>query len=151
MAFRKDLKFGDQGVDYFISLSPKKLEKTDGFAGDILLKASGSILELKTDRRAASETNNIFVEQYSHHLKKTVGGPWQAQKHGCKYYAYLFEKCKSLYIYKVSDLIKYITENKKELRHHQVNRTYSNASGFIISIDNLKHLELKLKDIIRSK
>lgn len=147
MSFKNDLKVGHSGEEFIVSLHPDKLQQLDGRTGDIIILSSGELIEVKTDKRANS-TGNIFLEHYSHKTKQTPGGPWQAAKNNCKYFLYLFFPCKSIYLYETQALIDYIIANEDDLRYHIVNSSKSNASGYITSIIAIRHLELKLEDIL---
>lgn len=143
--FRRDLKFGATGEEYILNLHPDKLQKLEGFNGDLLILKNNETIEIKTDTRPNS-TGNIFLEHYSHKTKQTNGGPFKAQKDGCKYFLYMFFPCKSIFLYETDLLVDYLEKNKNNIRYHVVYQ--SNATGYITPIVDLRHLELKLEDII---
>ena len=143
--FIKDLKWGEIGEDYIMSLLKVPAQKTGGRIGDIILTDTGSLIEVKFDRLSANSTGNLFLERYSHHQKKTLGGPLKAKENNCKYFVYCFSVCKSVFVYEAEPLVNYILEREKDFRYHLVRS--SNAGGWLVPILALRHLEIKLTDM----
>lgn len=146
--WESDLKFGNEAEEYFYLKFRDKLEKTDGLKCDLKIITTGEGIQLKTDRRP-NDTGNIFIEKYSHKLKKTPGGPWKAELDGSVYFIYFFRKTEEFYTYRNIDLINFIVENEDKLRYHEVKSTKSNASGFIVPLNSIRHLELNFEEILK--
>ena len=106
--FHKSLQNGKKGELQFLELAKScnwLLTQTDGRAGDFVTQ-SGEKVELKTDSYDHDSTGNLFIEFYSDIDKGKLGGPAQAQMHGCKYFVYFFSKNKIAYVFDVDDLCK---------------------------------------------
>lgn len=78
------------------------------------INAQGELLEVKTDTTTYS---NFFIEKYSDNKKKTVGGPWQAQSKGAKYYCYYYLNQDKYYVMKVDELLKRVEELMSEIEY----------------------------------
>ncbi len=84
-------------------LFPDKLELLAGTSGDIRIRGTGELLELKTERRTLDVesklyTPNVFVEARTSSGRK-LGGPWKAVEDGCTYYAVFWASDERLHIY----------------------------------------------------
>ena len=144
--FEVDLKFGNEGEEFFYVLHRPLLLKTDGLKSDLLIAKTNEGIQLKTDRRASVDTGNLFIERYSHKINKTNGGPWKASEDGSKYFVYFFWKDKKILAYDNALLIDFLETSKYELFNVKVGR--SNASGFLVPISALEHLLLNFNKII---
>jgi hypothetical protein len=105
--FKRDLAAGQAGEKAFIALAATHgiaLTQTDGKSGD-LLDADGNKWEIKADRYDHDATGNFFIELYSDYAKLKLGGPKQAQAHGCKYFVYYFSTNNIAYIFGTDDLV----------------------------------------------
>lgn len=103
--FVKQLNVGNGGEDLFIqSYSDLNPKKGDGRITDIIL-GDGKTIELKTDSYCMDKTPNIFIEHFGNREKKTLGGPWRAQKDKIDYFVYLYIKQKTFFWFKPIELI----------------------------------------------
>ena len=141
MSFQKDLKFGQDAELAFVNRFSGSLQLMDGRKGDIRLIKTNQRIELKTDRRTEHDTGNMFLERYSHAGNKTPGGPYQALEHGCELFAYLFAPTGTFYLFQSSALIDYLN-GTHEHKHVNVFKAGSNASGFVVPIKAVEHLQL---------
>jgi len=145
--FRRDLTFGNDAEQALYNAYIDKLERTDGRKADLIIKASGYGIQLKADRRKSTDTGNIFIEEFSHSVKKTPGGPYKAELDGCKYFVYMFTDDK-LFTYDNKALIAYLEANKHKYKRHEVRTVKSNAVGYIVPIKDLEQIELDFNAIL---
>lgn len=145
--FQRSLRAGKAGEAAFLAFAAKHnilLEPTDGRAGDFK-DADGHLWELKTDSYDMDKTTNFFIERYSNAAKGTVGGPWQAEEHGCKYFAYYFPANNTAFIFETLDLLGQLTlvplGNPIDIRN--VRHT---TIGFKVPRSGLKPLYVLTKD-----
>jgi hypothetical protein len=139
--FKADLEYGNSLEKKFYNKYISKLKILDGRKSDMRLLISGLGIELKSERRASTDTGNLFLERYSHKVAKTPGGPWQAKLSGSTYIVYQFadevEKC-----YKIVYLVEFIEQNLNKVRVHNVNPAWSNAMGYIVPLILIEHLNI---------
>lgn len=139
--FNKDLKIGANGEEQFQKRFQVALIKQDGLQADFTVSNKvGSGLELKTD---TYDSPNFFIERYSDLWKQTPGGPWQAIKHS-KYFAYYFVNKDVYYLFDletfVPELEAYIAS--KNPRKVEVNNRRYSTGGYVIPINDIKHLAI---------
>lgn len=91
------------------------------------------------------ESPNFFIEHFSHHERKTLGGPFKALDDKCEWFLYYFTKTDSLYLFDTQKLVDFLLTNKDTLRYHKVYK--SNATGFIVPIVLLTELFLSLEEL----
>jgi hypothetical protein len=106
--FERQMSIGEQGVRFLLDRFPGVLEATSGRHGDLRIRKTNDLIEVKTDSHLFSETPNFFFERFSNLDRQTPGGPWQAKANGCKYYAYLFLEESKLYVFNVDSLLAYL-------------------------------------------
>jgi len=72
---------------------------------------NGKFIELKSD---AHITKNFFIELTSNTNKGTIGGPYQAYRHGSDYYMFWFTELENqpLFSFKTEDLLLWLKDNK---------------------------------------
>ena len=97
--FQESLKTGQAAerawLDLMTSNFPEyKIEHMDGRSKDFLITSPfGPFgLELKTESRCMTQTENIFIERYSNWEKRSPGGPFQALSKGIDLYTHFFPK-----------------------------------------------------------
>lgn len=145
--FQKDLKFGQSKELEFCNLFPGKLKQTDGRKGDLLIIKTNQKIELKTERRASTETNNIFVELHSHHVNKTDGGPVQAFKAGCSHIVWQFADGVVL-VYEIRAFLTRFSKLVKMGFFKMKIISFSNASGYALPIKEFQDICLRMEDIL---
>lgn len=108
--------------------------RTDGRKGDLQVKWSRAIIELKTD--FYSKSTNLFMERWSvlaegDRLGKP-GGPWQAASHNAVYYLYWFPDIDELFVFQTAVLVNFLEKNLSSFRACPVrNRGYTTL-GYIV-------------------
>ena len=114
--------------------------RTDGRKGDLQVKWSRAILELKTD--FYSKSTNLFMERWS--VEPTpdrpdgkVGGPWQATAHGAVYYLYWFPETEELFVFNTAALVEYLEANLAKFRACPVRNKGYTTLGYIVPKANL--------------
>jgi hypothetical protein len=133
--------------------------RTDGRKGDLQVKWSRAILELKTD--FYSKSTNLFMERWS--VEATPeragkpGGPWQAAAHGATYYLYWFAETDELFVFCTAALVKYLEANLAAFRPCPVRNKGYTTLGYIVPKEKLlkfhadnadKKLLVPLDDVI---
>lgn len=109
--FVTDLQRGKEGEAEFQAAYGEWVTPTDGREGDFIIKANGYKLELKQDSYCPIKYKNFIMERYRSGTKN--GGPWQAQDHGCMYFAYRFKKTGDTYLFNTDKLV----ERLESLEH----------------------------------
>ena len=109
--FATDLQKGKDGEAEFQAAFGEWVTPTDGKSGDFIVKATGEKLEVKTDSYCPIKYKNFIMERYRSGSKN--GGPWQAQDHGCTYFAYRFKKTGDTYLFNTNKLV----ERLESLEH----------------------------------
>jgi hypothetical protein len=141
MTWAKDLKFGQDAEEQFVLKYPG-LTRLGGTGSDIIIKATGAKLELKTERRPSTQTGNIFFERYSHKVRQTNGGPFKALDDGSRLFAHWFSSDDTLFLFETAVLVDFLLANFDTFRYHEVRSVKSNAAGLIVPIDRVKHLTI---------
>lgn len=144
--FNKDLKKGQASEHDFFMKFQKHLTRTDGRRGDFEINKTGEVLELKTDYYDPEATPNMFIELYSY--KEEMGGPFQSQAHGVKYYAYWFPNGDLLYLFNVDQLVKRVKKLMPTLKKTFIKNKQHTTTGFIIERELLEDLCLDPADVI---
>lgn len=102
MTWQTDLNYGNQREQDFIKLVPfLGLEKLPGTKADFKTK-HGFLVELKSERRTAAQTQNIAVEVVSSFKRK--GAIFNAVENKCILIAYMFS-CNSIFAYDAAELL----------------------------------------------
>lgn len=143
--WKEDLKFGNEAEEWFCHLHKGKLTKLDGFKSDLVIVKTGEGIELKTERRKLTDTNNIFLEKYSHKGMKTPGGPYKALQNNSEYFICFFRNCNIFFTYRTKDLVEYLNNNEAKYAPKYIKT--SKALGYAVPIADLKHLELDFNQI----
>lgn len=143
--FKNDLAFGQTGEALMEQFFPG-CTKLDGRKADFIL-ADGSRLELKTERRRLSETENFFIERWSDVDRAKAGGPWTAKVNGCKFYAHLFIKDGVLFVFETEKLLEFLEAQRYSDIRIQ-NRSWITI-GWKVGRSSVEHLfeQRKLDDI----
>lgn len=171
-SFRSDLPWGKALERVFGRMYPKDVKHTDGLEGDFTLpRRNNELLELKSesysttdpdseenvefrramkipdppDGREWEPSQNIAVERWSSESERKPGGPWQAQKHGVKWYAHFFAGDGKVFVYRTDDLVAFMDkELKKPNRFHEFrrsNRGYT-TMGYVVPRAAVSRLEI---------
>lgn len=138
--FKKDLSLGKQGEALFHEMWAE-LEALDGKKGDFIAP-DFTTLELKTERRALADTENMFVEVWSDVHKKKPGGPYQAFGRGCTYFAYLYLPDKTAFVFNTHELITFLA-SKKYSEIYIRNRAWT-SSGYKVPRKDVEALVVKI-------
>jgi hypothetical protein len=133
--FQADLKRGQQGEQDFLKLFTK-LAGTDGRKGDIV--APDGKIELKTDFYPMTQTPNFFIERYSSVEVLSPGGPYQAQKHGCKYFVYYYTTAGYGYVFETDDLVRQLEKLESSLKPVEVRNKKWTTIGYKVPRELLK-------------
>lgn len=114
--------------------------RTDGRKGDLQVKWSRAIIELKTD--FYSKSTNLFMERWSvvatpDRPEGKVGGPWQSASHGAAYYLYWFPDTEELFVFQTAALVNFLEENLSSFRQCPVRNKGYTTLGYIVPKERL--------------
>jgi hypothetical protein len=141
--FARDLKRGQAGEQKLLERFPT-LIKCDGRNHDFETP-SGLKVETKFD---STKYTNIFIETISNSNKESPGGCYQSLLKGVDLFVYVFERDQSMHVYRVAELCWFLYKTHGRYDRKTVrNKTY-NSFGYAIPIDDLKHLEVSLEDLL---
>lgn len=137
---RQQLKIGEVGAQLFHKAHPF-LIKTDGRKGDFINPSTGLLIELKSDSYFNSK--NFFMEFKSNLETGKAGGPWQAKEHGCDYFVYMFVPERTVYWFKVDELISWLEGHAKDYAVRLVQNKGWAASGYLVPRLSIESLIIK--------
>lgn len=114
--------------------------RTDGRKGDLQVKWSRAIIELKTD--FYSKSTNLFMERWSVEAtpdkpEGKPGGPWQSLGHGSAYYLYWFAETDELFVFCTAALVNFLEENLSSFRQCPVRNKGYTTLGYIVPKEKL--------------
>lgn len=113
--------------------------RTDGRKGDLQVKWSRAIIELKTD--FYSKSTNLFMERWSvmaeGDRQGKPGGPWQAASHDAGYYLYWFAETDELFVFRTAALVEYLEANLQSFRPCPVRNKGYTTLGYIVPKEKL--------------
>lgn len=113
--------------------------RTDGRKGDMMVKWSRAVLELKTD--FYSKSTNLFMERWSVEATPErpgkAGGPWQAASHNAAYYLYWFPDRDELFVFNTAVLVEYLEANISQFRPCPVRNKGYTTLGYIVPKEKL--------------
>lgn len=113
--------------------------RTDGRKGDLQVKWSRAIIELKTD--FYSKSTNLFMERWSvmaeGDRQGKPGGPWQSIAHGASYYLYWFPDTEELFVFQTAALVEYLEANLGGFRPCPVRNKGYTTLGYIVPKEKL--------------
>lgn len=135
--FRKQFLVGNTGEDLFLACYEKS-KKGDGRIIDLYTENNNSV-ELKTDSYNMHETPNFFIEHYGNTTKKTLGGPYRAQKDNINYFVYLYIKNKTFFWFKPEKLVarmESLYDTDKITAKYIKNRNYETI-GYLVKREDL--------------
>jgi len=154
------LKKGKAAEKQFLEKYGKgAIVRTDGRKGDLQVKWSRAIIELKTD--FYSKSTNLFMERWS--VEATAeragkpGGPWQSLQHGSAYYFYWFPETDELFVFNTSVLVDFLDAHLASFRPCPVRNKGYTTLGYIVPKEKLlkfheenadKHLLVPLDKIL---
>lgn len=98
-----DLSWGQQQEKRIVDAFPTKLTQLDGFKGDIRINATGAVIEVKSERRSLTATENYAVEVT---CSGVPSGPWKALADGCEYYGHFWTQEGELHLYRTADFVR---------------------------------------------
>lgn len=148
MGFYDDLKFG-QDAEKLLTMQYKFLEQTDGRKGDLRIKGTYVTIEKKADSYDPVKYPNIIIERYS--MEEKPGGPWQADKNGCRYFLYQFVSTGLIFVFDVVQLLarmKKLIKSEQLKLHEKHNKNYV-TKYYKVPIDLLKDLNLGMERLER--
>lgn len=149
--------------DFLEKYGQGAIVRTDGRKGDMQVKWSRAILELKTD--FYSKSTNLFMERWSVEAtpdrpEGKPGGPWQSLQHGSVYYLYWFPDTDELFVFSTAALVKYLEDNLSGFRPCPVRNKGYTTLGYIVPKEKLlkfheespdKKLLVSLDDVLHFK
>lgn len=106
--FQTDLKAGQAGEKALLKLWPE-LTLLSGKGADATLP-DGELVEIKADRYDHAKTENFFIEFLGDVDRNKEGGPWKAEKDGCKYFVYYFSNPGIAYVFENDDLLQQVSD-----------------------------------------
>jgi hypothetical protein len=146
--------------DFLEQYGAGAIERLDGRKGDLRIKWSRAVIELKTD--FYSKSTNLFMERWSvvatpDRPEGKPGGPWQSLTHDAAYYVYWFAETGELFVFDTKVLVSYLEENVKSFRPCPVRNNGYTTLGYIVPKEKLlkfhtehpdKKLLVELTDIL---
>lgn len=142
--FKKSLAKGQKSEAEFFELFKDKLIRESGYIMDYTIKKNGKTIELKTD--SYYNSGNFFMERFSY--DKAPGGAWQALQKKVDYYVVWFPATMSIHCFKTATLVAWLELNYEDPYLINVRNSSHTTQGFLVKRDELKHLEIKLEDIL---
>lgn len=125
--------------DFLEKYGQGAIVRTDGRKGDLQVKWSRAILELKTD--FYSKSTNLFMERWSVEAtperEGKPGGPWQAASHNASYYLYWFPDTEELFVFTTTALVDYLEANLSTFRPCPVRNKGYTTLGYIVPKEKL--------------
>lgn len=120
--------------DFLEKYGQGAIVRTDGRKGDLQVKWSRAIIELKTD--FYSKSTNLFMERWSvmeeGDRPGKPGGPWQSAAHGAAYYLYWFPGTDELFVFQTAVLVDFLKGNLSSFRACLVKNKGYTTLGYIV-------------------
>jgi hypothetical protein len=142
--FQKSLKQGQKHEAEFFELFKDKLTRSSGFIEDFVINKNGKTIELKSDKYYNS--GNFFIERFSYN--KVDGGPYQSLKKNIDYFIFFFPAIMQTHVFKTATLVAWLELNYDDPYLLNIKNSNHTTQGFLVKRDELKHLEIKLEDIL---
>lgn len=142
--FKKSLSKGQKSEAEFLELFKDKITRSSGYIEDFKIIRTGKTLELKTD--SYYNSGNFFIERYSYN--KVDGGPYQSLQKNIDYYLIWFPDIMQTHVFKTATLVAYLELNYENPYMINVRNKSHTTQGFLVKREDLKHLEVKLEDIL---
>ena len=126
--------------DFLEKYGQGAIVRTDGRKGDLQVKWSRAVLELKTD--FYSKSTNLFMERWSvmatpDRPEGKPGGPWQSATHGAAYYLYWFPETEELFVFQTAVLVDFLEGNLSSFRPCPVRNKGYTTLGYIVPKEKL--------------
>lgn len=128
--FKRSAQQGKLGETLFFEANCKTLEKLDGRQGDFKEKATGAVVEVKTDYFEMAKTPNFFFEYISNEEKQTPGGPWQARTHGVSKFVYFYINDLTYFTFDLNKLLGRLEKLLPSLRPSRVENVAHTTIGY---------------------
>jgi len=143
--FQDSLKVGTAAEKAFLEALDEYLAPYPKRAADFMFKATGELVELKSDSYDLAKTENVFMERYSDVLRRKDGGPWQSLGHGVHHYVYFFPRNRTCFWFNTAELVHRLETTQKDNQLIYIpNRGFASA-GWKVSRDVLKDLYWEIK------
>lgn len=141
MSFYQDLKFGNDSERILLE-QYNIFEYANTRCHDLKIIGTNIKIELKSDSYDMNKYGNLIMERWSKEDKP--GGPWQAQKNGCRYFIYKFVQNNAIFVFNTVQLLARL---KKLIKNHELKLFDRWNPGYItqyykIPIINLEDLNL---------
>ena len=151
--FEEDLTFGQKRELYFKTFVNKIFDKTDGRDGDFIHIKNKKKLELKSEEYNLVPnlekvdfqnkiTPNLFIETLSVYHQGKIGGPEQALKKNCFWYAHFFEN-NIFVLFKTEKIVEWFKKNKEKYRKILIPNEGYKTEGCPIPYKDLENICLK--------
>lgn len=131
--FTSDLKRGQIGQDIFKVKYPEYIGTVGYNRIDFNNPKTGESVELKSDSYDMNKTPNLFLEKYSNHKTRTLGGPFSAAEAEVTWFVYYFVKNDTAFWYKPEELVEWL------------NQWEGSADKNLIGVRNAGYVTLGLK------
>lgn len=145
--FKTDLLRGKTGEAALLAAFGNTVTATDGRKGDMIISATGALMEIKTDYYPHDKTKNFFCERYSY--DNQPGGVWQAAVHKAEFFVYMFADPGFSYIYRTMDFLRRMKQIEAQNRFPLIdipNRGYT-TRGYKVPRELFSDLELTWEQI----
>lgn len=98
----KDLVRGKKGETFLLKFMSSNFSSTGTKRNDLVNAETGVKVEVKTE---SYTHKRMGIEQYSSKESKYTGGPYKAQRDGCKYIAHVFPSTNKVVIFDTEKLL----------------------------------------------
>lgn len=139
--FDEQIKVGLAGEQLFLAHYPHILSPCPDDRADFIIQELGELIELKTDTYSMEKTPNFFMEKYSDTGKKTLGGPWRAERDGVHRFIYLFQSDRVWFEFTdIPNLIKRLESLTSGRGYVNIKNRGWTTSGYKVKRDELADL-----------
>lgn len=142
-SFKKQLKYGDDGEDFFIKcyhkLNPRKSSSREA---DIIINDKEKV-ELKSDRYTEEKTENFFIELIGNTNTGKLGGAHLSVKNDIDFFVYHYVNNRTFYWFRPSELVSFVNSNKDKLVKKEVRNIGWASLGVLVPRNMVKHLVIR--------
>lgn len=127
--FRESLKQGSKGEDLFLACHPHLSRADNGvYIYDFYNKATGVMIELKSDYYKHDRTGNFFFERWSR--PGVNGGPWQSFDAAVQRFIYWWPDSGDTYVFDTVELVRALDDLIKDLEPIDIPNNGYTTTGY---------------------
>lgn len=148
MTFYDDLKFGQDSEDRLLQQYPF-LQLSIDKSYDFLIKGTNVRVEKKCDSYDPKRYGNLIMERFSYDEKP--GGPWQAQKHKCRFFIYWFVAYDVMFVFDTVQLLARLRKliKRDKLKLHDKHNQYWVTQYYKVPISALEDINIGMVPLQR--